>query len=58
MRIKSNSDVIRESDANGGRGKNVSRFLRAGRGNGATNIQGEPAEEGGKDLDVKREKGK
>lgn len=56
MRIKSNSDVIRDSDTNRERAKYVSIFFRAERGNGATYIQGEPAEDAGKDLSTIREK--
>lgn len=56
MRIKSNSDVIRDSDTNRERAKYVSIFFRAERGNGATYIQGEPAEDAGKDLNTIREK--
>lgn len=48
MRIKSNSDVIRDSDTNRERAKYVSIFFRAERGNDATYIQGEPAEDAGK----------
>lgn len=58
MRIKSNSDVIRDSDTNRERAKYVSIFFRAERGNGATYIQGEPAEDAGKDLNTIRKKTK
>lgn len=56
MRIKSNSDVIRDSDTNRERAKYISIFFWAERGNGATYIQGEPAEDAGKDLNTIREK--